>query len=429
MRAMRQGTDSASWAVALGLSLGPAISNGIGRFAYGLVLPAMRQDLAWTYTQAGWINTANALGYFVGALLALRLVRPFGARRLFVGGMVLVPVCLVASALTHDLWLQCLARLAAGMAGAPAFIAGGVMAATLFRHTPAKNALAIGLYFGGGGTGMLASGLLVPYLLETAGAAAWPQAWLLLAGLALAGLVPAVAAARRVVLTARGVDTPSLGLPVARMLPSLAGYFLFAVGYIVYLTFLVAWMRANGAGAGLVALTWALLGAAVMVSPFLWRPVLSLAQGGGALALSCLTTGVATVLPIVPGVGVAGLLASALVFGLSFFIAPAAVTTFGSKNLPERNWGRSVALFTTLFAVGQTIGPVLAGLIADATASLSLGLAAAAAALVLAAVLSSRQRPLSPPPDGADEAAPAGAPAQCSAAPARRASHASRVRR
>lgn len=57
------------WALALTLSLGAAVSLGITRFAYGLLLPAMRTDLGWSYTLAGAMNTANALGYFLGALL------------------------------------------------------------------------------------------------------------------------------------------------------------------------------------------------------------------------------------------------------------------------------------------------------------------------------------------------------------------------
>src|SRR5438876_914979 len=65
--------------VACALSLGPSIGNGFGRFAYALILPAMKADLAWTYTQAGWINTANAIGYLVGALLSLRLIARVGS--------------------------------------------------------------------------------------------------------------------------------------------------------------------------------------------------------------------------------------------------------------------------------------------------------------------------------------------------------------
>ena len=62
-------------ALALALSLGAAVSLGITRFAYGLLLPPMRADLGWSYTLAGAMNTANAVGYLVGALATPLLLR------------------------------------------------------------------------------------------------------------------------------------------------------------------------------------------------------------------------------------------------------------------------------------------------------------------------------------------------------------------
>ena len=61
---------SADAARALLLSLGTASALGFGRFAYGLLLPAMRDDLGWSLTEAGAMNTANGLGYLVGAMAA-----------------------------------------------------------------------------------------------------------------------------------------------------------------------------------------------------------------------------------------------------------------------------------------------------------------------------------------------------------------------
>ena len=52
--------------LALGLAASPAVALGFARFAYGLLLPGMRADLAWTYLQAGLMNTANAGGYLAG---------------------------------------------------------------------------------------------------------------------------------------------------------------------------------------------------------------------------------------------------------------------------------------------------------------------------------------------------------------------------
>ena len=62
----------------LTLSLAPTIGLGIGRFAYALVLPDMRDDLGWSYSAAGFMNTINAVGYLVGALVASRLIQRFG---------------------------------------------------------------------------------------------------------------------------------------------------------------------------------------------------------------------------------------------------------------------------------------------------------------------------------------------------------------
>ena len=62
-------------------SLAPTVGLGIGRFAYALVLPDMRDSLAWSYSAAGFLNTINAAGYLAGALLASRMIRRFGLVR------------------------------------------------------------------------------------------------------------------------------------------------------------------------------------------------------------------------------------------------------------------------------------------------------------------------------------------------------------
>ncbi|MGR3481178.1 YbfB/YjiJ family MFS transporter [Salipiger marinus] len=53
----------------LALAVTPAICLGIARFAHALLLPEMREDLGWTYAEAGWLNTSNGAGYLAGALM------------------------------------------------------------------------------------------------------------------------------------------------------------------------------------------------------------------------------------------------------------------------------------------------------------------------------------------------------------------------
>ena len=175
---------------------------------------------------------------------------------------------------------------------------------------------------------------------------------------------------------------------------SVSGYFLFATGYIVYLTYLATMMRADGASALLIAANWTLIGSGVIAAPFLWRPILSRSDGGGALSLACLVTAAATLLPLALQNSAPLLLSSAALFGLSFFMAPTAVTSFTRKNLSEASWGRAVAMYTTIFALGQVIGPALAGWIADATGSLGQGMAAAGLLLLAGAGLAALQRPV-----------------------------------
>ena len=386
--------DPTPWLVALGLSLGPAVGNGLARFAYGLILPAMQADRGWTYTEAGWLNTANAAGYLLGAVLTFALVDRLGTRRIFVLGILATPLALAGSAAFAELWLQSVFRIAAGIAGAGVFISGGAMAAMLFRDVPWRNALAISVYFGGGGLGMIASGAVLPILLDRWGDPAWPVAWLYLAALSGLAVGPAFWAARHCAGPVDGAGRTGVRLPLAGMLFGAAAYFLFAVGYIVYLTFLVALMREGGASATIVAATWTLLGLGVIAAPFAWRGVLARSAGGGALGLACLATGSATLLPLGFAGSPLGLVLSAMLFGLSFFMAPTAVTSFARKNLDQVLWGRAVGMFTIVFASGQILGPIVAGGIADATGSLSSGIAAAGAILLVGAATALLQRPL-----------------------------------
>ena len=273
------------WLLVGALALAPAVSNGFARFAYGLILPAMRIDLGWNYTQAGWINTANALGYLIGALLALTLISRVGSRRMFAAGMLLTGLSLLLSGLTGDFVYLTLWRILAGVGGAPAFIAGGAMVSAVFRGQPRQTALAIALYFGGGGIGMLISGATIPLVLDGA-ADRWPQIWVGMGVASLLTMGPVIWAVRSVSPVEAGPQAirPDR-LPWRAMSLELIAYFLFAVGYIVYLTFVVAWMREGQASAALIAGMWSLLGFMVMASPILWRGVLARYAGGPPMAL------------------------------------------------------------------------------------------------------------------------------------------------
>jgi predicted MFS family arabinose efflux permease len=386
--------------VALALSLGAAVSLGITRFAYGLLLPVMRADLGWSYTLAGAMNTANALGYLLGALLTPSLMRRFGAAAVLLGGSVLASAFMAASGFFIDPAPLLLQRLLAGVASALVFVAGGLLAARLGARAPAHSGLLLGLYYGGIGWGITASALGVPAMLAAAADVphGWTWAWWGLAAaclLACAILVwPARVLHQDEHIAPASSAAPAQGsLPWRAMLPALAGYTLFGAGYIGYMTFVIALLREQGVHAGAITLFYALLGLAVLASARLWAGLLNRTKGGGALALLTALGGVATVLPALTGAWSVAL-ASGLLFGAVFVSAVASTTAFVRHNLPPAQWATGISAFTILFAFGQIVGPTVVGWIADGPGGLARGLVFSAATLWLGALLAWRQKPL-----------------------------------
>ncbi|MFN7726539.1 MAG: YbfB/YjiJ family MFS transporter, partial [Rubrivivax sp.] len=118
--------EAARWRAALALALGAAVSLGLARFSYAVLLPPMRADLGWNYTTAGAMNTLNALGYLLGALAMPRLLARFGARAALVGGSVLAAATLACHGVVASEGPLYALRLATGAASAATFVAGGV---------------------------------------------------------------------------------------------------------------------------------------------------------------------------------------------------------------------------------------------------------------------------------------------------------------
>ncbi len=103
-----------------------AVSLGMTRFAYALLLPSMREDLSWTYTLAGAMNTLNACGYLVGALLTPWALRRLGAVGVLIWGALAATLFMALTGFITDTSLLLLQRFLAGLASATVFVCRGV---------------------------------------------------------------------------------------------------------------------------------------------------------------------------------------------------------------------------------------------------------------------------------------------------------------
>ena len=395
--------------VALALALAGAVSLGLARFSYALLLPPMRADLGWSYLTAGAMNTVNAAGYLVGALAMPAVLRRFGARAALLGGGMAAAGLLVVHGLVLTDAALYLLRGLTGIASAATFVAGGLLAARLgsraalhvptTAHRAPSAGLVLGVYYGGAGLGIVVAALVVPPLSALPGAHAWQWAWMAL------GLVALVATA----LTARAtrdLDPPGATAPalarfdarfaLARLRFGLVAYFLFGVGYIGYMTFVITLLREQQLGNGLITAFYAVLGCAVIGSSWVWAGLLQRQRGGGALALLNALLALATVLPVLSRHPLA-VFASGVLFGGVFLAVVASTTALVRHNLPAQAWPVGISVFTTVFAAGQIVGPTLVGWVADGHGGLRVGLAGSAAVLALAAFIATRQRALTDP--------------------------------
>ena len=384
----------AVWRAALALALAAAVALGAARFSYALLLPPMRADLGWSYFFAGAMNTVNASGYLLGALWLPSLLRRFDARAVMLwGGFGCALLLMLHGAVRDDAALLVL-RLASGVCSAASFVAGGVLAARLAGQAGVRGGQVLGLYYGGVGLGIVLSALVVPPLVAT-GVAGWSLGWVALGGLSLlAGLGTALGTRSLVAPPLAGAAREPLRLRDFGW--GLAGYGMFGLGYIGYMTFIVTLLREQGMSSAGITAFYALLGLGVVASSWLWAGLLQRHRDGWPLALLNALLALATLLPVLSSHPLAVFVSGAL-FGSVFLSVVASTTALVRHNASPAAWPVGIAAFTIAFAAGQIVGPSLTGAIADGAGGLQRGLAISAGVLALGAVLARWQRALPRP--------------------------------
>jgi predicted MFS family arabinose efflux permease len=376
-------------AQALLVSLGAAVGQGFARFGYALLLPQMQQSLGWTYAQAGVVNSANALGYLCGALAVGPCVARWGAPRVVRLSLAAVSLSLIATGWFSAFWLLLVARAVAG-AGAGLMFIGGV-AVVLALDASHRSDLPVGVYYAGPGIGIAVSGMIVPWLLGGLGWD-WRAVWVALGVLGILAQVAVEPLLRKVERAIRLQAPPPAPHPqlilndYVRLWPALLAYTLFGLGYIGYMTFVVAFLRAEQVAPIVVQGFWVLLGVCAALCGFTWRPVLRRLAPHYALCCILAALCVGAALPVLV-TELWSFALSAALFGSSFLAVVTAITVQVRRTLPRERWTMIMGNATALCALGQLLGPTLTGIIADTAGGLVLGLRGSAALLGVAAAI------------------------------------------
>lgn len=386
---MEQPTSSPlRFAVAGMISL--AVAMGIGRFVYTPILPGMMEELGLSASNAGLIASANYLGYLVGALVAAG-GWAHGRERMVVFGSLAASTLLVALMGAVETMTPFLViRFLAGVASAFVMV---FMTSIVFSHLARSGRGGFeAVHFGGVGLGIAGSSILMAAIVTIH--AGWTAAWFWSGALSLAGfLLVAFLANEGPVGGANSKREPALphNASLAKIILS---YGLFGFGYVITATFIVAIVRQSGESRVFEAMVWLATGLTAAPSLFVWQRVARRSNVYSAYAIACLVEAVG-VAASVAVTGRIGPLAGGILLGATF-MAPTALGIQAARQLAPLSTRRVFAIMTAAFGLGQIIGPIVAGILAEWSGSFFVPSMLAAAVLVLSATAAWSAAPKSP---------------------------------
>lgn len=380
-----QQTDSqrnhAALKILIGGMLGMVVAMGIGRFVYTPILPLMQRDLGISNSLAGGLATLNYVGYLGGAVLcsfAPQILRS----RIITGGALLTSIASTFfMGLTLSVFWWGTMRLAGGIASAILFIVISAEVAEALTRRGFSHWL--GALYGGIGCGIAISGLVVPQLDKWGN---WNVSWLGTGVLALLLAILGITLGRQDEYSAPLATKQASSDGLLKSLWLLASaYFFQGLGYITTATFIVAIIAATPGLEAIAPYSWVAVGLAAIPSTTVW-PLLAKRIGNKRALLTAYAIQSIGILVSIKADSVSEVLFAAISFGGTMFGIVAMTLAEGNRRLPADS-RRAAAILTTCFGLGQMLGPVLAGVMADIQQGFALPLLLAAVAVALGGVL------------------------------------------
>ena len=357
-----------------------ATAMGIGRFAFTPLLPMMRTEELLSVAAGGWLATVHFLGYTMGAFLARYLTASPGPA--LIASLTAIGVSTLGMGLTDSFPLWMLARWVAGVCSA--FVLVLVSSYMVKRLAEARRPDLQGLVFAGVGAGIALVGLLTLGLM-TGNAPSW-------LGWVVCGLVALGATAA---IFWCGQESPEHMPPSAPGYSHLSGhlewriilpYGAMGMGYIIPATYLPLMAQEMVPSPLIFGWSWPIFGSAAVLSTVLVSRLTARMSDRYIWLISQNVMAVGLLLPAL-WTDLAAVIIGGICVGSTFMV----ITMTGIKEAHRVAGSRQVqvqvAAMTAAFAVGQMIGPAIAGVIYDVSGSFAYPLIMASGCLALTAVL------------------------------------------
>lgn len=370
------------WIIVLAGALTIFSCFGLARFAFGMLLPGMRAGLHLSYDDMGFLSTGNFAGYLVAVGLAPLALRYVSARRLVTTALLVIGLGLAAISRSSEYWLLGALYTVIGMGGGFANIPVMALVSRWFRRE--RRGQAAGMMIMGNGTAIILTGFLVPWLNTTFGGDGWRVGWMTL-GIACLVLGAVVGVLLRNDPAELGLEPLGAPQPVsiapedtrgpysaAGILLHLGGlYLLFGLTYMVYGTFIVATMVDEYQFAEATAGSfWSWTGFFCLFSGVGFGVLSDRLGRRGGLLLAYAVQGAAYLL-VASKLGDLALFGSVVLYGLAVFAVPAIMAAAVGDYLGTGRAAAAFSIVTFCFAIGQTIGPGAAGVMAESAGTFS----------------------------------------------------------
>jgi len=356
------------------------------RLAYGLVLPAMREDLGLSYTQAANLGTVTAMGYLTLLLYAGVFAGRFGGKRAIMTGLSLAATGFLLLSLVSAYGWLLLAMTLLGFGTAFAFTP---LISLLGSWYPDRRGTVIGFANSGVGLGILISGALVPALTNAAGPTAWRLVWGIFFISAMLTLALTATLLREPPRHAEAVSVRHGLASVYRnrhVVVIGAVYGILGATYIVQTLFMFSFALESGVTPITAGRLVALMGLLSVVAGPAWGWAADHIGHANALLICMLLSCVATIMPVLhaetPVFVLHYVLMGASVSGLFTSILAASTST-----VKQQHAAMAVSFVTVFFALGQLLGPAIAGLLIDWQQDFRLTFSLSSMLLIFGAIL------------------------------------------
>lgn len=326
---------------------------GLSRFGFTPIIPLMQRDVGVTEWDIAVLASANYLGYFWGAYTSRKQWIRKHLRAWLGGGLVASIILLTAMPFTLNETVWTLLRLLSGFLSAILFVAASSVTLGQGRSDWA------GYLYSGVGIGIAFTGIAVPIFDSIGG---WEASW---QGLALGGSIFGIVAWYSLSSVSDWQAQASGLLRSAKRFKRdyawyvlLISYGLEGIGYIITATFIVQMIKSMPQLSHIANQSWVLIGLAAAPSTYLWAKLAQRTTAKVSLMLAFGLQAVGILLPVVMGNQVSALVGAAL-FGGTFMGITSLTITLASRMKPEHQI-QAIGELTTIYALGQIIGPIVA---------------------------------------------------------------------